>query len=254
MYLVGVAAWVVSRIPIRNYLVMVYATFGYFIGWTIIGGFFLFEGAASLFVVGGQLTPELLSQMRSNPHILFAAGPLRFSLEGAIFGFERGFKMAVPLSFVLVVLWTTGPTKILRGLMKLGMPYILAFTASSAIRFIPLLAEEGVNITDAQKVRGCGNQGLIDQFKMTYRMITPLFINSLRRSRELAASVETRGFGARSNIKRTFLVDPQLTREDYAVLVTCAIIIAASLYARFVLLIGLTSMFDLWYILRIMGY
>lgn len=255
-YLVGVACWISSKIPLRNYSLALYTTFGYFIGWSIIGGLFLFESAGTYQVVGGftsQLTQELLSQMLSNPHVI-GIGPVKFYLEGAMFGFERGFKMALPLSVGLVVLWTTGPTKILRGLVKLGLPYVVSFTLSSSIRFLPLFAEEAVNIMDAQKIRGAERRGLIGELKMSYRMIMPLFINTLRRSRELAASVETRGFGARSKTERTYLVDLKFTWEDGMVMMICAIVIAVSLYIRLLTNFGYTSTFEFWHLLKLMGY
>jgi len=255
-YLVGILCWISSKIPMRNYSLALWTTIGYFAGWSLIGGLFLFESAGTYQVVGGftgQLTSELLYQMRSNPHVT-GIGPFRFYLEGAVFGFERGFKMALPFSIGLVVLWTTGPTKILRGLVKLGLPYIVSFTLSSSIRFLPLFAEEAVNIMDAQKIRGAERRGLLGELKMSYRMMMPLFINTLRRSRELAASVETRGFGARSKTERTYLVDLKLTWEDGLVLAACAIVIALSVYVRFVMNIGYTSTFEFWYLMRLMGY
>lgn len=128
---------------------------------------------------------------------------------------------------------TTSPDKLSLALEKARVPYELNFAFITAIRFVPVLADEAQTIMDAQKSRGLelekGN--FIQRIRNYLPILLPLIINSIRRSLELAEAMESRAFGAMK--KRSNLYELKVTKSDYFVLVLSLIILFLVLYIRF---------------------
>lgn len=128
---------------------------------------------------------------------------------------------------------TTSPDRLSLALEKARIPYELNFAFITAIRFVPVLAEEAQTIMDAQKARGLelerGN--FIQRIRNYLPILLPLIINSIRRSLELAEAMESRAFGAVK--KRTNLYELRMTRNDYYVLLLSLATLLLVLYVRF---------------------
>jgi len=128
---------------------------------------------------------------------------------------------------------TTSPDKLSLALEKARVPYELNFAFITAIRFVPVLADEAQTIMDAQKSRGLelekGN--FIQRIRNYLPILLPLIINSIRRSLELAEAMESRAFGAMK--KRSNLYELRVTKSDYFVLILSLVILFLVLYIRF---------------------
>jgi len=128
---------------------------------------------------------------------------------------------------------TTSPDKLSLALEKAHVPYELNFAFITAIRFVPVLADEAQTIIDAQKARGLelekGN--FLQRIRNYLPILLPLIINSIRRSLELAEAMESRAFGSMK--KRSNLYELRMTRNDYLVLVLSLVILFFVLYTRF---------------------
>jgi energy-coupling factor transport system permease protein len=128
---------------------------------------------------------------------------------------------------------TTSPDKLSLALEKARVPYELNFAFITAIRFVPVLADEAQTIMDAQKARGLelekGN--FIQRIRNYLPILLPLIINSIRRSLELAEAMESRAFGAMK--KRSNLYELKVTKNDYFVLILSFVILFLMLYIRF---------------------
>jgi len=128
---------------------------------------------------------------------------------------------------------TTSPDKLSLALEKARVPYELNFAFITAIRFVPVLADEAQTIMDAQKARGLelekGN--FIQRIRNYLPILLPLIINSIRRSLELAEAMESRAFGAMK--KRSNLYELKVTKSDYFVLILSLIVLFLVLYIRF---------------------
>ena len=85
------------------------------------------------------------------------------------------------------------------------MPYEFAFAFTTAVRFVPVLAEEAQTIMDAQKARGLELEkgGLLKRIRNYVPVLIPLIVSAIRRSLELAEAMESRAWGATK--KRTNL-------------------------------------------------
>jgi energy-coupling factor transport system permease protein len=112
---------------------------------------------------------------------------------------------------------TTSPDKLSLALEKARIPYEFNFAFITAIRFVPVLADEAQTIMDAQKSRGLeldkGN--FITRIRNYIPILLPLIINSIRRSLELAEAMESRAFGSTEN--RTNLYDLEMKNSDWII-------------------------------------
>ena len=107
-------------------------------------------------------------------------------------GIFMALRLATPLTIGFLVISTTDPTYLAKGLRKLKMPTALIFMVLAGLRFIPIVMEQLYNILDAQTIRGVGSS----RIERTKLLLLPLFITSLRRVRLLGMATEAKGFGA----------------------------------------------------------
>jgi energy-coupling factor transport system permease protein len=175
--------------------------------------------------------------------IIFASNLISFYFFGGRHLTYQNVEYALTLTVRFLVLitsfsvffLTTSPDKLSLALEKARIPFEFNFAFITAIRFVPVLADEAQSIMDAQRSRGLeldkGN--FISRIRKYIPILLPLIINSIRRSLELAEAMESRAFGASE--KRTNLFDLKLGGTDIAVLAISLIGLAASVYVRFFL-------------------
>jgi len=146
--------------------------------------------------------------------------------------------LALTLRFIVLVesfsvfFLTTSPDHLGLALEKTYVPYEFVFAFTTAVRFVPVLAEEAETIMDAQKARGLelerGN--FIRRIRNYIPILIPLIVSAIRRSLELAEAMESRAWGATKN--RTNLYVLRLHGGDFILaLITVGILITA-IYVR----------------------
>ena len=136
------------------------------------------------------------------------------------------YSVSLTLRFIVLVtsfslfFITTSPDKLSLALEKTRVPYEFNFAFTTAIRFVPVLADEAQTIMDAQRSRGLeldkGN--FMTRIKNYIPILLPLIINSIRRSLELAEAMESRAFGASED--RTNLYELKMDKIDFLLLDT----------------------------------
>ena len=139
---------------------------------------------------------------------------------------------------------TTSPDHLGLALEQSRVPYEFAFAFTTAVRFVPVLAEEAQTIMDAQKARGLelekGN--ILKRIRNYVPVLIPLIVSAIRRSLELAEAMESRAWGASK--KRTNLYALKLHKGDLALLAIIATILVATVYIYFFVPIPtITSLF-----------
>ncbi len=144
---------------------------------------------------------------------------------------------AMTLRFVVLVesfsifFLTTSPDHLGLALEQSRVPYEFSFAFTTAVRFVPVLAEEAQTIMDAQKARGLelekGN--FMKRIRNYIPVLIPLIVSAIRRSLELAEAMESRAWGATK--KRTNLYALKLHRGDYALLGIIIGLLTLSVYA-----------------------
>lgn len=156
------------------------------------------------------------------------------STKGLLFGGEFALRMSVVI-FSALIAASSDSREMIDGLIKMKVPYEIAFMASITLRFLPLLRDEFVNRLNALKLRGFDlkRASLMKKLKIYSYLLTPTVSGSIIRSRELAESIETRGFRAYSS--RTALRELRLKTADYFVIIftlVCSIGFAVTMFLK----------------------
>ena len=148
--------------------------------------------------------------------------------------FERA--VAMTLRFIVLIasfsvfFLTTSPDHLGLALQQSHIPYEFCFAFTTAVRFVPVLADEAQTIMDAQKARGLelesGN--IIKRIRNYIPILIPLIVNAIRRSLELAEAMESRAWGASD--KRTNLYKFSLKRADFILVIVSVLMLILALY------------------------
>jgi len=151
------------------------------------------------------------------------------ALESA---FSLTLRFVVLVESFSVFFLTTSPDHLGLALEESHVPYEFAFAFTTAVRFVPVLAEEAQTIMDAQKARGLELEkgGFLKRIRNYIPVLIPLIVSAIRRSLELAEAMESRAWGATK--KRTNLYSLKLHKGDYALLAITIGILVVSIYVR----------------------
>jgi energy-coupling factor transport system permease protein len=123
-------------------------------------------------------------------------GAVLFRWEGLAFGLTVCCRLLIPLLAFLFLFATSSPNRIVLGLVRMRVPYRVAFLVSTTFRFVPLLLEELSAMRDAQRLRGIDidAMGLGRRLVLNGRMLVPLIVASLRRAQQIEVALQARGF------------------------------------------------------------
>ncbi|MBS7647510.1 MAG: energy-coupling factor transporter transmembrane component T [Candidatus Bathyarchaeia archaeon] len=169
------------------------------------------------------LTNFIYSFIASGYAVTFA------SLEHAL---AMTLRFLVLVSSFSIFFLTTSPDHLGLALEQSRVPYEFCFAFTTAVRFVPVLAEEAQTIIDAQKARGLelekGN--FLKRVRNYIPILIPLIVSAIRRSLELAEAMESRAWGATK--KRTNLYVLKMHREDYIFAVITVGILAIAIFIR----------------------
>ncbi len=195
--------WMVARLP-----------------WSVLGGLIktLLPIIGFLFIVQAIFYPGTTPVIK--PLIPIGRGIGEVTLEGILFAALLGLRLIAMIIMLPLVSFTTPVQKFALGLVKMGMPYRLAFTTTTALNMVPILQAETGVIVDAQRLRAMqsfekGKLG--DKLRAYPALVTPLVIGSMRRAQLMAVAMDSRAFGASKS--RTYMEDIAMRPADWAFLV-----------------------------------
>jgi energy-coupling factor transport system permease protein len=144
----------------------------------------------------------------------WALGPLRLT-EGGVHSALSFAVRANALAFVAALpLLTTSQSGLVRGLVRLGMPYTWGLTVSLALRYLPTTYALFTTIRQAQEARGhtVGRGQVVARARSFVPVLVAMIIASLRLSDQLSMAMTVRGLG---NGPRTALHEIHMTRADW---------------------------------------
>lgn len=159
------------------------------------------------------LTVFLMNAMFSGgEQVIFKLWLLRVTHEGIARGISVVFNVVLCMILGNLLLRTTTPTAITKGiswlispLRFLGIPVDdIAIILSVAIQFVPTLSREITTLRMAQTARGAR----FESKKLSHRivsygaLVTPLFLSAFRRADELSTAMEARGYRGGSRRSR----------------------------------------------------
>ena len=142
-----------------------------------------------------------------------------------IAGYSFIYSLQIALRFVAIVCSTsiffliTSPDELEYVLRWFRIPNDLVFAFVTAVRFVPIILLDALQIIDAQKSRGLelerGNP--ITRIKNFVPILVPLIVNEVIRSGELAEAMESRSYGTVK--KPTWLHYMKLKKLDYNIFI-----------------------------------
>lgn len=154
---------------------------------------------------------------------LFSLGPVTLTEQGLGKAIQLIARIVLMIMCVSLLTYTTTPNNLAQGLVKLcawlekfHLPVQdMAIMVEITFRFIPIMIEETNVIIDVQVARGVDFhcKSIWKRMKNMVMIVIPLFMNSLRRSDELAMAMETRGF--RDANQRTHLYTLSYDKADH---------------------------------------
>jgi energy-coupling factor transport system permease protein len=127
-----------------------------------------------------------------------------FNFNAIIGGLVFAVKFLVLIFTAFIFVMTTPSRDMLLSLTKLKIPYAFGFMLTIAIRFIPVIIKETNSVIDAQRSRAYeisfSLKNPVRSIERFIPILIPVLILLLKRSNELALSIESRAFGAKDRI------------------------------------------------------
>ena len=153
--------------------------------------------------------------------------------EALLFGILTAIKIDAILVAGILFLATTRNEEITIGLVRLGVPYVMCFAFSMALRLVPTFAHTGATVVEAQKSRGLDvdTGSLLRRMRAYLPLVAPIFLVSIRNANLMAMALEARGFGAGK--KRTFYIQLRMHMRDWIALLIAAALTAGSVLIAF---------------------
>jgi energy-coupling factor transport system permease protein len=237
MIIVSTSIFMVQKIYIAAFilLVMVFLWIVAKLPGSVLWGFMkiLLPIIGFLFIVQAIFYPGTTPLIK--PLIPIGKGIGQVTLEGLLFAVLLALRLMAMIIMLPLVSFTTPVQSFALGMVKMGLPYKLAYTLTTALNLVPILQIETGVIVDAQKLRAMQTfeKGKIGEKMRAYpALVTPLVIGSMRRAQLMAVAMDSRAFGASKS--RTYLEDISMHFKDWAFLIgsilfSVGIVMASSL-------------------------
>jgi len=160
-------------------------------------------------------------------------GTTPYGMSPLEYAFAMALRFLVLVESFSIFFLTTSPDHLSLALEQSHVPYEFTFAFTTAVRFVPVLAEEAQTIMDAQKARGLelekGN--FMKRIRNYIPILIPLIVSAIRRSLELAEAMESRGWGASK--KRTNLYVLKMKEGDFMLIIISIILLVTAIYVRY---------------------
>jgi energy-coupling factor transport system permease protein len=202
--------------------------------WIFIGGFITFFALLTFLTGRGGVEvyeQEHVLRVLKAPFSIFGWQPqLRITAEKIMFAisqFERVFSLA---SMTILIPYSLNPAHYGIIFRRLGLPDKIAYAMDLTMRFIPTFGRDFQLTMDAQKARGYELEklqgGLIAQVRKLAPLIIPVTIHAIAGSEDIIDAMDLRAFGTGP---RTWLVQLEYQRKDYALIAFGVVVLASSI-------------------------
>lgn len=167
-----------------------------FIGISINKREFIAVGLAMLSVVWGTVLSQSLFYAAQPRTPLVILGPVVFWREGVLWGLAQSLRFVGLLLAGLALVRSTPVDRLYLALVRLRLPFGVALMAATALRFLPVIAEELRLVRGARAMRGrpIWARSPFAWLSLELRLLAPVVARSWRRANALAESLDARGF------------------------------------------------------------
>lgn len=147
-------------------------------------------------------------------------GGVRVYREGLFHGIVQSLRFNTTLVIGCFIVWTTQPRDLLLALAQLRVPAPLAFMVTTALHFIPVIANEAATVFRSQRLRGFRylRPNLFATCRGVLNSFRPILAGNIRHATHLSESVQSRGFSPESATRRTSLRTLKMGTWDFGVL------------------------------------
>ena len=152
------------------------------------------------------------------------AGPYVVTAEQLFYHLNITLKYFSIIPMALLFIVATNPSEFAASLNKIGVSYKIAYSVAIALRYIPDVQRDYVEISFAQQARGIDmskKEKITKRIKNSASILMPLIFSSLDKIETISTAMELRAFG--NNKKRTWYSERQFKTGDY---ITVAVMIA----------------------------
>jgi energy-coupling factor transport system permease protein len=158
-------------------------------------------------------------------------GPVEW--EAFLFGVGTAMKLGCIIVMAVTFLATTKNEEFAAALIKLRVPFPVAFAFSTALRLVPTFIGAGATIVQAQRARGLDVESgnIVQRMRKQVPLLIPVFASAIRNTNQLAMALESKGFAVRPT--RTYYLALKLGPADWAVTALGSALVLLSFYIRF---------------------
>lgn len=193
-------------------------------GWLLVWG-----GALLLFIAVIGKTRDYLRWLRlALPMSLFFGAVVWWTADLRTAAFAAT-KLLTLVSVFFAFFVTTQPGDLANALVKIGMPYVVAFVVSTSMQFVPTIGRRIKNVLDAQRARGIPLEPGWSAFRHYPAFLGPILIQAFQMAEALAEAMEARGFGRPG---RTFLKEYRMRTRDWLAICCGLLVLTASLLGQ----------------------
>ena len=145
---------------------------------------------------------------------------IRVYREGLFHGIIQSLRFNTTLVIGCFIVWTTQPRDLLLALSQLRVPATLAFMVTTALHFVPVIANEASAVFRSQRLRGFRylRRNLFATCRGVINSFRPILVGNIRHATHLGDSVESRGFSLKTAAQRTSLRTLKMGVWDFSLL------------------------------------
>ncbi len=188
-----VLCFVVARLPflVALYIITALALWLGAIPWRRI--FWIFQALLPFTILILLLQPWFFPTGQT----LLQVGPLRLTTDGLLGALTLAARANTLALLALMPLLTTPEDDVIRGMVKLGLPYRWGLTITLALHYLPNTVSLFTVVRQAQEARGfaAGTGRWWARARSFFPILIAVIIASIRLSDQLALSMAVRGLG-----------------------------------------------------------
>ncbi len=220
MLITGITAFKISKIKFKDIAFVI----------TFISLFLLLN-----FITIYLFSPEEGVRIYGTRHVLFSISQhYTITLEQIFYELTVTLKYYTVVPVALLFVLTTDPSEFAASLNRLKISYKISYAVALALRYIPDIQTEFINISHAQQARGIDLSRKAKpwtRLKNILAIMMPLIFSSLDRITVISNAMELRNFG--KNNKRTWYSARPFGRNDAGALIFILLLSAAVIVFTF---------------------
>lgn len=171
---------------------------------------------------------------KSRTDLLHLIGPYTITVEELFYQFNITIKYFSIIPIALLFMVATNPSEFAASLNKIGVNYKIAYSVAIALRYIPDVQHEYMDISFAQQARGIDmskKANLSARIKNSVSILMPLIFSSLERIETVSCAMELRAFGNKK--KRTWYSERKFKKNDYISMIVLLLLFFISIIITF---------------------